>query len=113
VQRLADAVQQASDAFGDTAEKSDMVVPVVVAVIVAGPVVAVVMIAGERQRREADHAGSRDGHDNSSFLQHEVTPFRMWPDGQTNNYLGKTRGALPIGRTVTTQDFTVNCGPVK
>jgi hypothetical protein len=76
VQRLADTVQQAADAFGNAAEKPDMVV----AVIVAGPVMAVVMIAGERQRREPNHAGGGNGHDNSSFLQHEVTPFGIWSD---------------------------------
>jgi hypothetical protein len=40
----------------------------------------VVMIAGERQRREPNHAGGGNGHDNSSFLQHEVTPFGIWSD---------------------------------
>jgi hypothetical protein len=50
---------------------------------------AVLMIAGERQRRESNHSGGGNGHDNSSFLQHEVTPFKIWSDEQTNNYLGK------------------------
>jgi hypothetical protein len=40
----------------------------------------VLMIAGERQRRESNHSGDGNGHDNSSILQHEVTPFKIWSD---------------------------------
>jgi hypothetical protein len=94
VQRLADSAQQASDALGDAAEQPDVVVTVVVARVA----VAVVVIAGERQRSHPNYSRGGNGNNNDSFLQHDMTPFRGMARSETNNFLGKTRGAPPIGQ---------------